>query len=194
MTDVPHPGHDPVADCRVAEQPQLQPGHLRAGSLDAEPADGERRRAARLPERVHRAVHRAVRTNGCRPATSPSRPSRTCRTGRTSTHACRRPTICSATARPRSRRAQAAASSRIRSGTAAPTTQPRRCRRRLGATWNDNLFGAGDPRSGNFVPDCDSPTAPPTVSAARGRSGVRQRQCRARVYDPAIMNGWGVRP
>ena len=42
----------------LAEQPELQPRHLRAGSVDAEPADAERRHPAGLAERIDRAVHR----------------------------------------------------------------------------------------------------------------------------------------
>jgi hypothetical protein len=61
-------------------------------------------------------------------------------------------------------------------------------------TWNDNLYGAGDPRSGNFAPDCDllSPAANgecgPFLTPNFGNPNPATR------YDPAVMNGWGVRP
>jgi hypothetical protein len=32
-------------------------------------------------------------------------------------------------------------------------------------TWNDNSFPAGDPRNGNFVPDCDLTNLQPTLNA-----------------------------
>jgi len=63
-------------------------------------------------------------------------------------------------------------------------------------SWNDTFYPAGDPRRGNFNPDCDLqnplqnaecgqisnlnfaiPNAPPSLS-----------------YDPAILRGWGTRP
>jgi hypothetical protein len=61
-------------------------------------------------------------------------------------------------------------------------------------TWNDATFGEGDPRTNNFVPDCDlcNPAingeclAWQTPDFGSPRPGT--------VYDPAIMNGWGVRP
>ena len=34
-------------------------------------------------------------------------------------------------------------------------------------TWNDSFYPVGDPRRGNYVPDCDLPTAAATASAAR---------------------------
>ena len=34
-------------------------------------------------------------------------------------------------------------------------------------SWNDRLFGIGDPRTGNYVPDCDL-----TVNAANGECGI----------------------
>ena len=58
---------DPGAGLRLSEQPQLQPGHLRAGSLDDEPADAERRHPSRHAERVHRAVHARSRTWAAEP-------------------------------------------------------------------------------------------------------------------------------
>jgi hypothetical protein len=61
-------------------------------------------------------------------------------------------------------------------------------------TWNDQMFPAGDPRRDNFVPDCDL-----LVSAANGECGVWQTldfgsPRPGTVYDPAILDGWGVRP
>jgi hypothetical protein len=62
-------------------------------------------------------------------------------------------------------------------------------------TWNDtNTFPAGDPRNGNYIPDCDlkSPLANGECGAfansAFGTSVIRTR------YSDAVMRGWGVRP
>jgi len=61
-------------------------------------------------------------------------------------------------------------------------------------TWNDSTFPVGDPRRGNFAPDCDL-----TSGAANGECGVWLTPNfgstnPALVYSPSIMNGWGVRP
>jgi carboxypeptidase family protein len=61
-------------------------------------------------------------------------------------------------------------------------------------TWNDNQFGPGDARTGNFTPDCDllngasNGECGPWLTPAFGSSVPGTR------YDPAILNGWGVRP
>ena len=81
-----------------------------------------------------------------------SRRRSTSRTGGISARVWARRTTCSATAGPRSRDRWAA------------TRTSSACRRRIPAnqfslttnrTWNDTCFGAGDPRSGNFRPDCE---------------------------------------
>jgi hypothetical protein len=61
--------------------------------------------------------------------------------------------------------------------------------------WNDTLFGAGDPRTGNFIPDCDL-----TVQTANGECaasnaatfGTATRTTAA--IDPTLLNGWSIRP
>ena len=61
-------------------------------------------------------------------------------------------------------------------------------------TWNDSLFGAGDPRTGNYVPDCDLKNGAGNGEcgafndAAFGTSRVRTR------FSDAVLNGWNVRP
>ena len=60
-------------------------------------------------------------------------------------------------------------------------------------SWNDSVFGAGDPRSRNFVPDCDlvNPVANGECGAMSNpdfgttRSGI--------TYDPDTLKGWGKR-
>jgi hypothetical protein len=62
-------------------------------------------------------------------------------------------------------------------------------------SWNDRTtFPAGDPRNGNYVPDCD--LANP---AANGECGAMANQnfgraLGATVYDPDMLSGWGIRP
>jgi hypothetical protein len=63
-------------------------------------------------------------------------------------------------------------------------------------SWNDSTFGVGDPRTGNFEPDCDL-----RVGTANGECGAWVGPSLnfgnpnpATVYDRAIMEGWGVRP
>jgi carboxypeptidase family protein len=59
-------------------------------------------------------------------------------------------------------------------------------------SWNDSTFGAGDRRTGNFVPDCDL-----TNVAANSECGPLPRSfgqaVSAATFDPATYQGWGVR-
>jgi hypothetical protein len=61
-------------------------------------------------------------------------------------------------------------------------------------SWNDTTFGPGDPRSGNFVPDCDLGNF-----AANGECGALNQiffgktNPNAIVWSDAIRKGWGVR-
>jgi hypothetical protein len=61
-------------------------------------------------------------------------------------------------------------------------------------TWNDSFYGPGDPRSGNFVPDCDL-----TSRFGNGECGdMDNRNFGTSVvttrFDPAVTEGWFVRP
>ena len=61
-------------------------------------------------------------------------------------------------------------------------------------TWNDSLFPVGDPRRGNFVPDCDlhNPVANGECGAfSNNRFGTVNVTTR---YADAVLTGWGVRP
>ena len=61
-------------------------------------------------------------------------------------------------------------------------------------TWNDNMFGAGDPRSGNFRPDCDL-----NNFAADGECGALSSAATwgnlvgGTTFDPDLLTGWGKR-
>jgi hypothetical protein len=61
-------------------------------------------------------------------------------------------------------------------------------------SWNDSLFPAGDPRRGNFVPDCDLVNV-----LANGECGIVSdtnfgRPTRSTNSDPSTTGGWGNRP
>src|SRR5262249_35116496 len=60
-------------------------------------------------------------------------------------------------------------------------------------TWNDQFFGAGDPRSGNYVPDCDL-----LNSAANGECGSLDNSrfgqvVKATTYADDVTSGFGKR-
>jgi hypothetical protein len=60
-------------------------------------------------------------------------------------------------------------------------------------SWNDLTFPVGDPRRGNFSPDCDL-----LNSALNGECGPWTNQNFGKyvvstTYDPAVLNGWNVR-
>ena len=62
-------------------------------------------------------------------------------------------------------------------------------------TWNDiSTFPAGDPRNGNFVPDCD--LLNPAVNGECGRVSNTNlgTQVLGTTYDPKLLKGFGVRP
>lgn len=61
-------------------------------------------------------------------------------------------------------------------------------------TWNDSLFGVGDPRTGNYAPDCDL-----TSRVANGECGAMDnRNFGTSVittrFDPRVTDGFDVRP
>ena len=61
-------------------------------------------------------------------------------------------------------------------------------------SWNDSLYTAGDPRRGNFVPDCDLVNV-----LANGECGVVSdtnfgKPTRSTTSDPDTVQGWGNRP
>jgi hypothetical protein len=60
-------------------------------------------------------------------------------------------------------------------------------------TWNDNSFPSGDPRNGNFFPDCDllnpltNLECGPNAQSAFGTVRI------VTAYDPNLINGWNKR-
>jgi hypothetical protein len=62
-------------------------------------------------------------------------------------------------------------------------------------TWNDNTFGPGDPRSGNFVPDCTllNFTAHGECGALLNAASFGTIGTALTSYDPDLMVGWNRR-
>jgi hypothetical protein len=60
--------------------------------------------------------------------------------------------------------------------------------------WNDNFFGAGDPRSGNFRPDCDLVNYQANGEcAALANASTFGTITPGTSYDPDLLEGWGRR-
>jgi hypothetical protein len=57
-------------------------------------------------------------------------------------------------------------------------------------TWNDSTFSAGDPRSGNFWPDCDLANPVANGECGAGNPAFGQLNIRTR-YDDAVRKGFG---
>ncbi len=61
-------------------------------------------------------------------------------------------------------------------------------------TWNDSFYGVGDPRTGNYVPDCDL-----TQRGTTGECGALDNQrfgtsVVSTRFSEDVLEGWGVRP
>ena len=59
--------------------------------------------------------------------------------------------------------------------------------------WDDFFYGAGDPRSGNFKPDCDLMSAAANGECARLDNQNLGRPVFTRNFDPNYVGGWGNR-
>lgn len=60
--------------------------------------------------------------------------------------------------------------------------------------WNDSFFGAGDPRSGNLVPDCNLGNFQANGECgALGNQNFGRANPNALVWADAVRQGWGVR-
>ena len=150
----------------------------RAGSVDARPADDDRRAPLRpLVELLPRAVDRRRRASGSCRRSSRGRSRRASSATTTSRRARASPTTSSATARPRSS-STSASTSRPRS-TATATT--RRCcpSSRIDLTQTRTWTDA----NGNYTPDCD------LLSGAGAGPARHRRRLLRRVGQPELRQG-----
>jgi hypothetical protein len=59
--------------------------------------------------------------------------------------------------------------------------------------WNDSFYPVGDPRRGNFVPDCDLMTMAANAECAAGPANFGQLSA-VTAFNPETRFGWGNRP
>jgi outer membrane receptor protein involved in Fe transport len=60
--------------------------------------------------------------------------------------------------------------------------------------WNDYFYGVGDPRSGNYVPDCDLGNFGQNGECAPiGNNNFGKNNPNATRYDPEVLSGYGKR-
>jgi hypothetical protein len=72
--------------------------------------------------------------------------------------------------------------------------QSTRFQRTTNRSWNDQTFGIGDPRSGNFVPDCDLMNPAANGECGPWLSPTFGNPVAPVTVNPAILQGWGIRP
>src|SRR5262249_42862636 len=60
-------------------------------------------------------------------------------------------------------------------------------------TWSDTTYPVGDPRTGNFLPDCDFLNPLPNGECGVGNSNFGKLNITTQ-YDIALLNGWFKRP
>ena len=61
-------------------------------------------------------------------------------------------------------------------------------------TWDDRTYPVGDPRRGNFVPDCDLNNPALNGECARMDNQNLGKAVFNRSFDPDFVGGWGTRP
>jgi hypothetical protein len=61
-------------------------------------------------------------------------------------------------------------------------------------TWNDTTtFPAGDPRNGNFIPDCDLVNPNANLECGRMDNQNFGKEVFTKTFDPELIHGWGKR-
>jgi hypothetical protein len=61
-------------------------------------------------------------------------------------------------------------------------------------TWNDtNTFPAGDPRNGNYIPDCDLINPNANLECGRMDNQNFGKEIFTKAFDPDLIHGWGKR-
>ena len=61
-------------------------------------------------------------------------------------------------------------------------------------TWNDNSFPAGDPRNGNYIPDCDLLNLQANLECGRASNLNFGSTIVNTTWDGSVLHGFGVRP
>jgi hypothetical protein len=60
-------------------------------------------------------------------------------------------------------------------------------------TWNDSFYPVGDPRRGNFVPDCDLVSADANAECGRMDNQNFGKEVFTKSFDADLIHGWGKR-
>jgi carboxypeptidase family protein len=60
-------------------------------------------------------------------------------------------------------------------------------------TWNDFTFPAGDPRNGNYIPDCNLLDTQANAECGRMDNQNFGKEVFTKSFDPDLINGWGKR-
>ena len=60
-------------------------------------------------------------------------------------------------------------------------------------TWNDSFYAEGDPRRGNYVPDCDLLDTGANAECGRMDNQNFGKEVFTKSFDPELIHGWGKR-
>jgi len=60
-------------------------------------------------------------------------------------------------------------------------------------TWNDSFYPVGDPRRGNYVPDCDLVNPNANLECGRMDNQNFGKEVFTKSFDPDLIHGWGKR-
>ena len=60
-------------------------------------------------------------------------------------------------------------------------------------TWNDSFYPVGDPRRGNYVPDCDLRAAGANLECGAMDNQNFGKEIFTKSFDPDLIHGWGKR-
>ena len=60
-------------------------------------------------------------------------------------------------------------------------------------TWNDSFYPVGDPRRGNYVPDCDLRASGANLECGAMDNQNFGKEIFTKAFDPDLIHGWGKR-
>ena len=60
-------------------------------------------------------------------------------------------------------------------------------------TWNDSFYPVGDPRRGNYVPDCDLKATGANLECGAMDNSNFGKEIFTKTFDPDLIHGWGKR-